>query len=43
MVIDDAPITPLDRERMRAVIAPKACGAWLLHEGTLGMDLSTAS
>ena len=39
MVIDDAPIASLTRERMIKVIAPKAHGAWLLHEGTLGMDL----
>ena len=36
MVIDDAPISVLNRERMRDVFAPKAHGAWLLHEGTLG-------
>jgi acyl transferase domain-containing protein/NADPH:quinone reductase-like Zn-dependent oxidoreductase/SAM-dependent methyltransferase/acyl carrier protein len=39
MVIDDAPLASLTRERMRAVLAPKAHGAWLLHEGTLGMEL----
>ncbi len=39
MVIDDAPLASLTRERMRAVLAPKAQGAWLLHEGTLGLDL----
>lgn len=39
MVIDDAPISVLNRERMRSVLAPKAHGAWLLHQGTLGMDL----
>jgi acyl carrier protein len=39
MAIDDAPMAALTRERMIKVIAPKAHGAWLLHEGTLGMDL----
>ncbi|MDI1314782.1 type I polyketide synthase [Prosthecobacter sp.] len=39
MVIDDAPMAALTSERMRTVLAPKAHGAWLLHEGTLGMNL----
>jgi NADPH:quinone reductase-like Zn-dependent oxidoreductase/acyl carrier protein len=39
MVIDDAPLASLTRERMRSVLAPKAHGAWLLHEGTRRMDL----
>lgn len=39
MVIDDAPMAALDRERMRKVLAPKAYGAWLLHEGTKSMNL----
>ncbi|MDQ2659021.1 MAG: SDR family NAD(P)-dependent oxidoreductase [Verrucomicrobiota bacterium] len=39
MVIDDAPLAHLTRERMRAVLAPKAQGAWLLHQSTLGLDL----
>jgi acyl transferase domain-containing protein/NADPH:quinone reductase-like Zn-dependent oxidoreductase/SAM-dependent methyltransferase/acyl carrier protein len=39
MVIDDAPMASLTRDRMMKVIAPKAHGAWLLHEGTLGMEL----
>ncbi|MDZ4286803.1 MAG: SDR family NAD(P)-dependent oxidoreductase, partial [Prosthecobacter sp.] len=39
MVIDDAPMSALTRERMRTVMAPKALGAWLLHEGTLEMPL----
>ena len=39
MVIDDAPMAALTRERMRTVLAPKAYGAWLLHQGTLGMSL----
>jgi acyl transferase domain-containing protein/acyl carrier protein len=39
MVIDDAPLASLTRERMRTVLAPKADGAWLLHKGTLSMEL----
>ena len=39
MVIDDAPLAVLTRERMRTVMAPKAYGAWLLHEGTKDMAL----
>jgi acyl transferase domain-containing protein/NADPH:quinone reductase-like Zn-dependent oxidoreductase/SAM-dependent methyltransferase/acyl carrier protein/NADP-dependent 3-hydroxy acid dehydrogenase YdfG len=39
MVIDDAPISALDRERMHKVLAPKAHGAWLLHEGTRDLSL----
>jgi acyl carrier protein len=39
MVIDDAPLAALTPERMRAVIAPKAQGAWLLHEATQKMKL----
>ncbi|RYD77288.1 MAG: SDR family NAD(P)-dependent oxidoreductase [Verrucomicrobiaceae bacterium] len=39
MVIDDAPLAVLNRERMRTVMAPKAYGAWLLHEGTRDMEL----
>ena len=39
MVIDDAPLASLTRERMRTVLAPKAHGAWLLHEGTLSTEL----
>jgi acyl transferase domain-containing protein/acyl carrier protein len=39
MVIDDAPISALTRERMQNVLDPKAHGAWLLHDGTRGMDL----
>jgi len=39
MVIDDAPLAALDRERMRTVMAPKAHGAWLLHQGTLDLKL----
>ncbi len=39
MVIDDAPLASLTRERMRTALAPKAYGAWLLHKGTLDMEL----
>jgi acyl carrier protein len=39
MVIDDAPLATLTRERMRSVLAPKAHGSWLLHEGTRSMAL----
>ena len=39
MVIDDAPLASLTRERMREVIAPKAYGAWLLHESTRDLQL----
>jgi NADPH:quinone reductase-like Zn-dependent oxidoreductase/acyl carrier protein/nucleoside-diphosphate-sugar epimerase len=39
MVIDDAPLTALNRERMASVIGPKALGAWLLHEATREMQL----
>jgi acyl transferase domain-containing protein/NADPH:quinone reductase-like Zn-dependent oxidoreductase/acyl carrier protein len=39
MFIDDAPLAALNRERMARVIAPKALGAWLLHEGTRDIAL----
>ncbi|MDI1312863.1 type I polyketide synthase [Prosthecobacter sp.] len=39
MVIDDAPMAALNRERMHSVLAPKAYGAWLLHEVTRNMKL----
>ncbi len=39
MVIDDAPLVSLTRERFRSVMAPKAYGAWLLHESTLDLKL----
>ncbi|MEQ1860228.1 MAG: SDR family NAD(P)-dependent oxidoreductase [Chthoniobacteraceae bacterium] len=39
MVIDDAPLSALTRERMHTVMAPKAYGAWLLHQGTRDMKL----
>ncbi|HEV7868194.1 MAG TPA: SDR family NAD(P)-dependent oxidoreductase, partial [Chthoniobacteraceae bacterium] len=39
MVIDDAPLSALTRERMQTVMAPKALGAWLLHEGTRELAL----
>jgi len=39
MVIDDAPIISLTRERFASVMAPKAHGAWLLHNSTRSCDL----
>jgi acyl carrier protein len=39
MVIDDAPLAALNRERLRSVMAPKAYGAWLLHQGTQDLPL----
>ena len=39
MVIDDAPLGALTRDRMHSVLAPKAYGAWLLHEATKNLDL----
>jgi acyl carrier protein len=39
MAIDDAPLASLTRERMRSVMAPKAYGAWLLHEATRNLEL----
>jgi NAD(P)-dependent dehydrogenase (short-subunit alcohol dehydrogenase family)/acyl carrier protein len=39
MVIDDAPLAALTRDRMRSVLAPKARGAWLLHQATQDLKL----
>ncbi len=39
MVIDDAPLASLTADRMRKVMAPKAHGAWLLHEATRDLEL----
>jgi acyl transferase domain-containing protein/acyl carrier protein/SAM-dependent methyltransferase len=39
MVIDDAPLSALTSERLRTVMAPKAHGAWLLHENTKDIAL----
>jgi acyl transferase domain-containing protein/NADPH:quinone reductase-like Zn-dependent oxidoreductase/SAM-dependent methyltransferase/acyl carrier protein len=39
MVIDDAPLVSLTRERFRRVMAPKAYGAYLLHQHTRESDL----
>lgn len=39
MVIDDAPLAVLNRERMHTVMNPKAYGAWLLHEATKDLKL----
>ena len=39
MVIDDGIVTQLDAERFHRVMAPKADGAWHLHEATTGLPL----
>jgi acyl transferase domain-containing protein/NADPH:quinone reductase-like Zn-dependent oxidoreductase/NAD(P)-dependent dehydrogenase (short-subunit alcohol dehydrogenase family)/SAM-dependent methyltransferase/acyl carrier protein len=39
MVIDDAPLASLTCDRMRTVMAPKAHGAWRLHEATRDLEL----
>lgn len=39
MVIDDAPLAALTRDRMRSVLGPKAHGAWLLHQATRDLEL----
>jgi NADPH:quinone reductase-like Zn-dependent oxidoreductase len=39
MVIDDAPMGVLTADRLRKVMAPKAHGAWLLHERTRHIPL----
>jgi NADPH:quinone reductase-like Zn-dependent oxidoreductase/SAM-dependent methyltransferase/acyl carrier protein len=39
MVIDDAPLSALTHDRMRSVMAPKAYGAWLLHQWTRDIEL----
>ncbi|OMC10571.1 type I polyketide synthase [Mycobacterium sp. SP-6446] len=39
MVLDDALLTDLDRTRMTKVLAPKAFGAWHLHELTAHLPL----
>jgi len=39
MVIDDAPLAALNRERLQTVMAPKAYGAWLLHQATKDLPL----
>lgn len=39
MVIDDAPLADLNPDRLASVMEPKALGAWLLHQGTLKLDL----
>ncbi|MFE7741745.1 SDR family NAD(P)-dependent oxidoreductase [Nocardia sp. NPDC057455] len=40
MVLDDALVTDLDRERLTNVLAPKAFGAWYLHELTAHLPLA---
>jgi NADPH:quinone reductase-like Zn-dependent oxidoreductase/acyl carrier protein len=39
MVIDDAPLAALNRDRMTSVISAKARGAWLLHQASREMEL----
>ncbi|MBV8097990.1 MAG: SDR family NAD(P)-dependent oxidoreductase [Verrucomicrobia bacterium] len=39
MVIDDAPLAALTRDRMKSVLGPKATGAWLLHQATQDLNL----
>jgi acyl transferase domain-containing protein/NADPH:quinone reductase-like Zn-dependent oxidoreductase/thioesterase domain-containing protein/NADP-dependent 3-hydroxy acid dehydrogenase YdfG/acyl carrier protein len=39
MVLDDGYLAQLDGARIRRVLAPKALGAWNLHQGTLGCAL----
>jgi acyl transferase domain-containing protein len=38
-IVDDAPAIGLDRARFRRVLAPKAAGAWHLHELTRAREL----
>ena len=38
-VVDDMAIGSLDAAAIQRVMAPKAAGAWLLHENTLDLDL----
>ncbi|WP_374487357.1 SDR family NAD(P)-dependent oxidoreductase [Zoogloea sp.] len=38
-VFDDAIVQKLDAERIARVMAPKALGAWNLHQATLGLPL----
>jgi acyl transferase domain-containing protein/acyl carrier protein len=38
-VLDDALLSNLDEARLRKVAAPKARGAWLLHQHTLNLNL----
>ncbi|MFQ6396367.1 SDR family NAD(P)-dependent oxidoreductase [Nocardia sp. KC 131] len=40
MVLDDALITDMDRDRVTNVLAPKAFGAWHLHELTAHLPLA---
>lgn len=39
MVLDDAMLAHLDRDRLARVLAPKAAGAWLLHRLTRDLPL----
>jgi phthiocerol/phenolphthiocerol synthesis type-I polyketide synthase C len=38
-LLDDALLPDLNRDRMRAVAAPKVAGAWHLHQATAGREL----
>ena len=42
MVLDDAPLAELDRERLERVLAPKMAGAWHLHPRDARRRRSTA-
>ena len=39
MVLDDVPLTQMNRERLDRVLAPKMAGAWHLHQETLNESL----
>lgn len=39
MVLEDVPLSALTPESLRKVMLPKAYGAWLLHQQTLGLNL----
>ncbi|MFJ9709415.1 type I polyketide synthase [Streptomyces sp. NPDC101234] len=39
-VVDDGVVDAMTPERLATVLAPKADGAWYLHEATQGLDLS---
>jgi len=39
MVLDDALLHEFNDQRMRTAMAPKANGAWILHQQTLGLPL----
>ena len=39
-ILDDGVVTSLTPARLAAVLAPKAGGAWHLHQATAGLDLA---